>query len=713
MILYQSDIEQQRPYIDYQTKNESFLRMAMVLKRMGIKNNTFHLALYQKELIGVDPFDYKNLDNTMIARILYESKINPFYWFREVCRIPSAGDAPVRFIANRFNIAFIWSFFNDIDIGVVVARQSGKTITTQALVCYMMYVLADNLRIGLVSKDQNLNIDNVLRLKDIRDALPSYFIERTVQDIDRKEGLSYSKKHNYYMTYTAATDERSAYKTARGSSMALVHFDEIAFINYNWIIVPTVVNTMLKASEQARAAGLPSSVIYTTTAGNPDTKMGAYALNILDSAMPFNEKLYDLQDRNALMELIDSNSKNRMLYIEYSYRQLGRTDEWFKEAAARSKASQDDINRDLLNIWQASSEGTVIPEHLLRQLREGKMDPSFVDFDSGFLIKWYMDREIVETERFINKPLVMGMDTSENIQRDYTAFCIIDPSDLSVVATCRCNENNTMGVARHVLNLLLKYPKLVWIPERQSSAIGIIDFVIQELQEKNINPFFRIYNEVVQNYGDPKYKNMNIYNFHEIYGQIRGTFGYRTGGGNGPHSRNLLYKTVMIKYLEMAARKVRDRDTIIEFSNLTVRNDRVDHSRIGHDDAAISLLLGSYMIFFGKNLQMYGIPQGTILQNITLSNGTTVTSEERQEQIEIRRRISDLEEMIARNPTHILKQTYMRELNILKDQLDESMTIIQPIAVSQMEHDKREVRGVDPTKLYDNLLTFHNRWIRT
>ena len=127
----------------------------------------------------------------------------------------------------------------------------------------------------------------------------------------------------------------------------------------------------------------------------------------------------------------------------------------------------------------------------------------------------------------------------------------------------------------------------------------------------------------------------------------------------------------------------------------------------------IANLLGAYMIFFGKNLHMYGIPQGTILQNITLSDGTTVTNEERQEQIEIRRRISDLEEMIARNPTHILKQTYMRELNILKDQLDESMTIIQPIAVSQMEHDKREVRGVDPTKLYDNLLTFHNRWIRT
>lgn len=62
--------------------------------------------------------------------------------------------------------------------------------------------------------------------------------------------------------------------------MAVVHFDEIAFMNYNWIVVPTAVNAMLAASQNARKAGLPSPIIFTTTAGNPETKQGAYALNL-------------------------------------------------------------------------------------------------------------------------------------------------------------------------------------------------------------------------------------------------------------------------------------------------------------------------------------------------------------------------------------------------------------------------------------------------
>lgn len=215
MILYQEDIDREHPYIDYKTKNDSFIRMSIVLKRMGIKNNTFHLVLYQKELMDVDPYDYKNLNNETIARILYECKINPFYFFRSCCRIPTAGDEAIPFILNRFNLAFIWSFFNDVDIGIVIPRQQGKTITTQALMCYMMYVYADNIKIGMYTKDAVLIGDNVLRLKDIRDNLPKYFVEKSTDDIDRKEGLSYAKKHNYYVTFTSSNDERGAYRLGR------------------------------------------------------------------------------------------------------------------------------------------------------------------------------------------------------------------------------------------------------------------------------------------------------------------------------------------------------------------------------------------------------------------------------------------------------------------------------------------------------------------
>ena len=61
---------------------------------------------------------------------------------------------------------------------------------------------------------------------------------------------------------------------------------------------------MNKASDQVRAQGLPSPVIYTTTAGNPDTKPSQYALKVLQSCTPFTEFMYDLPNRDGLVELI-------------------------------------------------------------------------------------------------------------------------------------------------------------------------------------------------------------------------------------------------------------------------------------------------------------------------------------------------------------------------------------------------------------------------
>ena len=708
MMLYQSDMAFSKPYIHWNTKNTSFLRMAIVLKRMGIKNYTFFLTLHQKELENVDPHD-PNLSDELKAKVLLESKLNPWYFFREVIRIPASGDEAIPFELHRGNLAAIWAFFNDIDFGLIQPRQTGKTYVTQSLVCYVMFVLADSLKIGMFTKDTVLVQDNVMRLKELRDNLPKYFVQKTAKDWDRKEGVSYDKKKNFYLTFTSANDERGAYKLGRGATMALLHFDEIAFSNYNWIVVPTAVNAMLKASEQARKAGLPSPVIYTTTAGNPDTREGSYALSIFESGTPFTEQMYDLPSRDALREVIRKSGSGNMLYLEFSYRQLGKSDQWFHDAAARSKSSQDDINRDLLNMWQSATDKAVIPQHLLTQIRESRMEPCYVDFADGFTVRWYMDRSIIETEEFRSRPMIMGMDTSENVGRDFTTFCIIDPRDMKVVATCRCNESNTMQVARHIVTLLVRYKNLTFIPERNNTGIGIIDFVLEALQSQNINPFTRIYNEVVQNYQDPKYKDVSIHNYRELFGKVRATFGFRTTGGTGGNSRNMLYKVTMMKTLEMNHSRIYDRSIISELCNLTERNGRIDHPVGCHDDTVISYLLACWLVYFGKNLHHYGIPEGTILQTIT-ETGCVVAATAKQEQINIRRRIAELEEFLARNPAHIVRESYLRELSVLRPLVDDTLVAVKPLAVSQMQYQEREVSNRPRGATLSSLQSFSRRW---
>ena len=706
------DIAEKHPYIDYNTKNQSFLRIALVLKRMGIHNYYFFLSLYDRTLLGVDPRS-PNLTTEQMLRISQECKINIWYFLREVVRVPVIGQEDgTPFELNRGNLALTWAFMNDVDIGLVQPRQTGKTIGMQCIIDHAMYVAFSYLDIGMFTKDSALVQDNVARLKALRDGLPKWMIARSTSDGERKEGLFYAALHNSYKTFTSANDEVGAYKLGRGCTMAVVHFDEIAFMNYNWIVVPTAVNAMLAASQNARKAGLPSPIIFTTTAGNPETKQGAYALNLLRSALPFTEALYDLKDRNELISTIRKSSSREapMLYLEFSYRQLGKTDEWFRENASRSGASQDDINRDFLNIWQTSSDNAILPENIRHQLIGSKREPNYCEIIDDFVIRWYIPKEQVNSPETLQLKGVLGCDSSENIGKDFTTFTLVSIKDMSVIATFRCNNSNTMAIARFIVNFLLKYTGVVFIPERQNTGIAITDFVIEEFQKRNINPYTRIYNDVVQNRAEEKYKDINIYNYSEIPANIRGVFGYRTGGAVSSTSRNLLYKQVMFKALELMAPRVYDRILITEFVNLTTRGGRIDHSNGKHDDQVISLLLACYLIFFGKNLHLYGIDSSEVLSTVS-ATGVHIDSKTRNDQLAIRRRVSELKELISTDPVLPLKQSYERELNVLTPLLDDKIVAVRPLAITQVNYQENKLNNASTAEA--RLQAFARRFLRS
>ena len=71
---------------DVQTSNKSFLKMSVILRRRGVKNNKFMLTLYDKDLQGVDPHSRKLTDRQKI-KIFNEVTNNIWYYLREVVRI--------------------------------------------------------------------------------------------------------------------------------------------------------------------------------------------------------------------------------------------------------------------------------------------------------------------------------------------------------------------------------------------------------------------------------------------------------------------------------------------------------------------------------------------------------------------------------------------------------------------------------------------------
>lgn len=75
MILFEKDFAEQGAIVDLSTQNTSFIKMAILLNQMGIKNNLFFLSLYDKDLKGVDPHDLKDDSLELKERIAWEAKI--------------------------------------------------------------------------------------------------------------------------------------------------------------------------------------------------------------------------------------------------------------------------------------------------------------------------------------------------------------------------------------------------------------------------------------------------------------------------------------------------------------------------------------------------------------------------------------------------------------------------------------------------------------
>lgn len=116
-------------YYDMGTTNTSFLQVAKDLKRLGIKNCYFMLEIYDISLINVDPYAVDpatgktTLTKDQIARVINECVRNPWYYLREISRIPEQGGGGIPYKANRGNIAQAWCFLKHLDSWLSLPRR--------------------------------------------------------------------------------------------------------------------------------------------------------------------------------------------------------------------------------------------------------------------------------------------------------------------------------------------------------------------------------------------------------------------------------------------------------------------------------------------------------------------------------------------------------------------------------------------------------------
>ena len=241
MILFQQDWERYpTAIIDFQTPNKTFLRLAGVYKAMGVKNNAFHLALLNPKLQGVDPHD-PHLPLETILMIAEECKLNPWYFFREIIRVPAPGSPePIRYKASRGNISMYWLFFNHITSYIVQIRQTGKSVAADCLNVYLIDVGTINTDIHLLTRNDDLRVKNIRRIKEIESFLPPYLATKARADANNTEKITSVRLGNTYYTAVGQASIQQARNVGRGMTIAIHHVDELAYIHNVDIILPAL-----------------------------------------------------------------------------------------------------------------------------------------------------------------------------------------------------------------------------------------------------------------------------------------------------------------------------------------------------------------------------------------------------------------------------------------------------------------------------------------
>ena len=681
-VLFKEDYSRRKVVIDYTTQNKSFKKIAKMYEKMGIANHSFMLTLYDKDLIGVDPFS-ETLPVELKAKIAIECKRNYWYYIREIVRVPANGVDGVPFLANRANIAASWMFLNSTHLYLVVPRQICKTITVMVLDGWMMFIKGYNISLGLFASGHPLILENVSRLKTVRDGLPQYLIHKSSKDVDNKIGLIYDTLNTSYKTFTSQKDKRAAANQGRGETFVSGHHDEFVYHYNNDISYPASLSATYTAAEQARSLGIPCANIITTTAGDLDDPRGEYAYSVAQNSMRFTERMFDIPTRAKFKEVVKYNSIIEMVYMDFNHEQLGKDDEWFRKVTAGK--TKRDIDKDYRNIWIRGSDTQVLTQEIIDKLKSGEREPRHTTVYKSLLFRWHTSRTELDSEEFKQRKLILALDTSDNVGIDYTTLCLVDPTNLEVVGTCRTNQTNLSYVAQCIIFLMLKYPNFILIPERNKNGAALIDWILAFTRNnKKFNPFRRIYNLAVQHMTEEKYKKIMDKPIDSV--DVRKCFGFTTTSSSS--SRELLFGDVLSSMMEYGAPRIHDNILIDELIGLSTKNGRIDHADGGHDDMVIAYLLAGYFTLFGENLSYYGISKNKLLANVTV-DGEEVDPEYKAKQVKYREERDMLYSKLEHVSNPTLIYDYKKRLAFLESVIDDKDYDIRLMNIEQASENNK------------------------
>lgn len=669
-----------RVYYQMTTTNKSFIEMHEILKAMGIENNRFMLVLFDPDLAGIDPFD-RNLTLVQKTKILREVKRNYWYFLREVARVPVTGNPQgSKYNLNRGNLAFNFCLLYNLNIFFELPRQQGKTMSAALWYLYVYNFGSSGSEITFMHKDMTGAKDNLQRVKACRELLPDYLqLAQEYSMVNGKkkklpstvQSMTNSITKNMIRTVASARNQMAAANLLRGRTITMLWADEWAFAKFNDVVYTNGMPALNTAFNNAKKNHSPYGFVITTTAGILSTDEGKYAYRMLNNATPFDEHWYDLSYQ-AIMGLLAANMNSTFVYIKFTWKQLGLTNEWFVNLCKQMEWNMVDIRREINLEWIDTPENSPFTQDQIESLRGQIHEP----IDSLLLLGKYKFNIYKKLPLNLNRvpinPPIMGVDISGGFHRDYSALTIIDSATTDLIAELKCNYISIPELAKVICEIVNKMAPNIVINVERNGGFGASLISILRNASLGNNLYYeikeRIVEETFDNVGRPVRRKQKT----KVYGT-----------DNTKDTREKLIE-ILRERMDRHKDKFHSPTIFDELSKMVVkRSGKVEHSDNSHDDLVFSYLMALYVWYEGKYLK----------ERFHINKTNIRTEEDEVDEAisplenETRKYTEIIEEMILPDDENKVKEEIKQQLTLLK----EGMGITFQEFMRQQQNDEHQM----------------------
>lgn len=446
---------------------------------------------------------------------------DPIYFIKRFVKIVHVDRGLIPLDLYEYQERMINTFNDNRFVITKMPRQSGKSTAVVGFILHYLLFNSDK-NIAVLANKAELARELLDRIKKAYENLPLWL----QQGILTWNKGSIEVENGSKILATSTTGS-----AARGQSFSLVFLDEFAFVQHG------IADEFFKS-------------VYPTISSGTETKM------IIVSTPKGMNHFYKMW-----VEAEEERSNFIPLAVNW-WETPGRDDDWKLQQIANT--SEESFDQEFACNFLGTSN-TLINTNTLRNL--------------AFVRPMFQKQGFDQYEQIQqNHEYVIVVDTARGVGGDYSAFVVIDVSDIPYRVVAKYRDKNISP---------LLYPELIYnVANNFNQAFVLVE--INDIGEQISNILYR----------DLEYENLFVT-------AIKGRAGQRIGGGFGKNTQLGVRTTKQVKRIGCSTLKdlvedqkiiIEDFDVIEELSNFISKKESYEADEGHHDDLVMCLVLFGWLI---------------------------------------------------------------------------------------------------------------------